>query len=155
MPQGSRSKKEFMPNLALQEFSYFRDTWASSGQVGTQPIRIVLPKRRELAHLLDYREVTELQQTRVKSALVDFVNEAKRVDEVQAVIWQDSEDVTFLWTAISPLSEQIAAKVYGVEGKIYRKYPNAQFNFYVFSFPEGKGVRNSIPQGFEVLYSRQ
>jgi len=110
---------------------------------------------REVEEVEEYFEIESPTPTKVDLAPVDFIKQVRGIEDVQAVIWKYTDEITYLWTVISRLDEVAAGRIYETEEILYRKYPRARFNFYVFSLPQDKVIEQSIPEEFELLYEKQ
>jgi hypothetical protein len=130
----------------------FHESWARMNQVDfDQVFRIVRLEHLDIDSIP--AEESETLAGKVDLAPLDYFKEAKNLAQVQAVMWKYEDEITYIWTAISPLDENAASALYDLEGKLYEKYPRARFNFYVFEAKNDPADR--VPEGFDLLYERK
>lgn len=143
-----------MPIVAGQGLTTIQESFVTSSISGYR-LRIRGFGEREIEEVEEYLEIVSPTPTKVDLAPVDFVKQVRGIEDVRAVIWNYTDEITYLWTVISRLDEVVAGKIYEIEETLYRKYPRARFNFYVFSLPQDKVIEQNTPEGFDLLYGKQ
>ena len=134
----------------VENANVFSDSWPPARAAGfVHTIRILKSQPIEIASEPQI-EVGESLRGEVHLAPADYCKEAMKLEQVKAIMWKDEDGITYIWAAISPLEEDVAFKLYDLEDRLYKKYPNATFNFYVF---EAK-IPVSVPEDFDLLYEK-